>query len=250
MRIVSRGSATVAALALAMTSVAGVGCSSRGHGAKNAADVAASTPESSSPSKVAAATPASTRITQGAFNEDADGARFVLSANAPLLYTSYEPRPDLLVVDLRDASVAPSFVSPKTGGDLVESIKFEELDELGKRITRLSIAHKASAKADVRSVGQGLAIAFEGAPSTASASSEPPASNEPPTEDVAVAAAPAPSVESAPLVAETRAAAAPAPALHESAPSPARGGVSARTRCNHAADSASLRRAASGRNRA
>jgi hypothetical protein len=122
MRIASRGTATAAALALALTltSAAGAGCSSSGgHGAKNAADVAASTPESTSPSKVSAAAPASTRITQAAFNEDADGARFVLSANAPLLYTSYEPRPDLLIVDLRDASVASSFVSPKAGGELV-----------------------------------------------------------------------------------------------------------------------------------
>jgi type IV pilus assembly protein PilQ len=230
MRIVSRGSATAAALAfaLALTSAAGVGCSSRAHGAKSAADVAESTPSSSTAAPAAAPAPASAKITQAAFNEDSDGARFVLSANAPLLYTSYEPRPDLLIVDLRDAAVAPSFVTPKTSGELIESIKFEELDELGKRITRLSITHKASAKTDVRSVGQGLAIAFEG--SSSAASSEP--AEAAPVETAS--AAPAPAVSSAPLPAETQAAAAPthaapapasSPAHHEAEPSAARGEI-------------------------
>ena len=62
-------------------------------------------------------------------------------------------------MDLRDATPAADFVTPKVAGGVVESIKVEELDELGKRITRLSIAHKAEAKVDVRSVGQGLAVA-------------------------------------------------------------------------------------------
>jgi len=216
MRIALRGSATAAALALAW--VAGVGCSSTGHSAKNAAEKAAPAHASSSPAPASPAAPASARIIQAAFNEDADGARYVVSANAPLLYTSYEPRPDLLIVDLRDATVAPSFVAPKTGGDIVESIKFEELDELGKRITRMSITHKASSKVDVRSVGQGLAIAFEGASTIAAA--EPPASEthsqaEPPAEQAA-AAAPAPTVASAPLPTETHAAAA-APASSSAA---------------------------------
>ncbi|HEX4438620.1 MAG TPA: type IV pilus secretin PilQ [Thermoanaerobaculia bacterium] len=208
-----------------------MGCSSKGQGAKSAADVASATPATTSPAPASTAAPASARITQAAFNEDADGARFVLSANAPLLYTSYEPRPDLLIVDLRDASVAPTLVTPKTGGDLVESIKFEELDELGKRITRLSISHKSAAKADVRSVGQGLAIAFEGPSSTSVAANE--TASEPAAETVAAAPAP---VASAPLAppAETHvAAAAPAPAheepvstaLHEPAPSAARGEI-------------------------
>ena len=127
-------------------------------------------------------------------NEDADGARVVLSSNAPLLYTSYEPRPDLLIVDLRDATVAAGFQAPATpGGGLVESIKFEELDELGKRITRLSIAHNPDSKPDVRSVGQGLAIAFSGP--TAVAASEAESAPEP------APAAPAVAVASTPLAA-------------------------------------------------
>src|SRR4030095_9879749 len=83
--------------------------------------------------------------------------------------TSYEPRPDLLVVDLRDAAVAPGFVTPQPGGGVVGSIRFEEVEELGKRMTRLSIAHKPDAKVDVRSVGQGLAIAFSGVSAVAEA---------------------------------------------------------------------------------
>ena len=161
MRMAFRATATATALALSWA--AAVGCSSGGAKTRRAADTATAAP--ATPSRLRRLRPppaASAKITQAALNEDSDGARVVLSSNAPLLYTSYEPRPDLLIVDLRDASVAVGFQTPAAPGGLVESIKFEELDELGRRITRLSIAHQPDAKPDVRSVGQGLAIAFNG----------------------------------------------------------------------------------------
>ncbi|MEX2384884.1 MAG: type IV pilus secretin PilQ [Thermoanaerobaculia bacterium] len=164
-----RGTATATALALAWA--AAVGCSSRGQGARGAADTASAAPAATASAPATPAAPAaSARITQAALNEDADGARVVLSADAPLLYTSYEPRPDLLIVDLRDATVGDGFQTPAAAGGLVESIKFEELDELGKRITRLSIAHRPESTPDVRSLGQGLAIAFNGAPAAVTGS--------------------------------------------------------------------------------
>ncbi len=199
MRMAFRGTATATALALAWATA--VGCSSRGQAAHSTVDALPAASPAPAPSPAAANAPAAAKITGTAFNEDADGARVVLSANAPLLYTSYEPRPNLLVVDLRDASVASNVTTPKVGG-LVESIKFEEIDELGKRITRLSITHNPDAHPDLRSVGQGLAIAFTGPISTAEADTA--------TETPAVTAA---SVESAPLPA------AAAPAANPSAPS-------------------------------
>ena len=227
MRRTLRGTATATALALAWA--AAVGCSSGGQGTHGAASAAASTP-APAPSSAPApqAPPASAKVTGAAFNEDADGARLVLSATAPLLYTSYEPRPNLLVVDLRDATVASDVTAPKVGG-AVEAVKFEELDELGKKVTRLSITHNPDAKVDLRSVGQGLAIAFTAPTQTADA--EP-----------AEAAAPAPAVDSAPL--STAQAAAPtAPAPAPAAPSPAVRGeaahalesVTAETRDGHVA---------------
>ena len=108
--------ATATALALALAWGAATGCSSRSHTAQNAADTALAAPADSSPSAATPAPPASAKITQAAFNEDSDGARVVLSASAPLLYTSYEPRPDLLIVDLRDASVAQGFTAPQASG--------------------------------------------------------------------------------------------------------------------------------------
>jgi type IV pilus assembly protein PilQ len=191
--------ATATALALALAWGAATGCSSRSHTAQNAADTALAAPADSSPSAATPAPPASAKITQAAFNEDSDGARVVLSASAPLLYTSYEPRPDLLIVDLRDASVAQGFTAPQAAGGVVGSIRFEEVEELGKRMTRLSIAHKAEAKVDVRSVGQGLAIAFSGG--TAVAESET-------AEPEAPASQP---VSSEPIVTASNAAPAPAP---------------------------------------
>ena len=225
MRMAFRGTATATALALVWATA--VGCSSKGQAAHSTVDAlpAASSAPASSPT--AASTPATAKITGTAFNEDADGARVVLSANAPLLYTSYEPRPNLLVVDLRDASVASDVTTPRVGG-LVESIQFEEIDELGKRITRLSITHNPDAHPDLRSVGQGLAIAFTEPTSTAQVDTA--------TEIPAVAAA---SVESTPLPAASPS----APSAPQPAPvSVARGeaahvleSVSAETRDGHVA---------------
>src|SRR5262245_66271878 len=148
MRMAIRGPATATALALAWTLA--VGCSSGGHGATTAPTAAsAASPGSASTSPAAPpAAPAAAKITGTAYNSDADGARLVLSATAPLLYTSYEPRPNLLVIDLRDASVASDVAAPKVGG-LVESVKFEELDELGKKITRLSLTANPEANRDL-----------------------------------------------------------------------------------------------------
>jgi type IV pilus assembly protein PilQ len=186
MRKAFRGTATAMALALAWAAAAG--CSSGKQGTHSAADtVAATTP---APAPAAAPAPAvSAKITQAAINEDSDGARLVLSASAPLLYTSYEPRPDLLVVDLRDAVVAEGFQSPRAAGGIVSAIQFEELDELGKRVTRLSVTHRPDAQVDVRSVGQGLAVAFSEPASAANA--EPGEEDEPaPTAEAAAPSAP------------------------------------------------------------
>ncbi len=221
MRRTFRGTATATALALAWA--AAVSCSSGGQAAHTAA-AAAATP-SPAPAATSPAVPtatASAKITGAAFNEDSDGARLVLSANAPLLYTSYEPRPNLLVVDLRGASVGADVPTPKVGG-LVESIKFEELDELGKKITRLSITHNPDAHADLRSVGQGLAIAFNGP--TSAADAEAPAEKA----DTAPTTA---SVESQPLPA-----APPPPAA--AAPVPAIAATTARGEVAHALESVS-----------
>jgi type IV pilus assembly protein PilQ len=212
MRMAFRGTATATALALAWA--AAVGCSSGGQGAHSAASTVATSPAPAAPSPAATTAPAaSAKITGTAFAEDSDGARVVISATAPLLYTSYEPRPNLLVVDLRDASVAPSVATPKVGG-LVESIKFEELDELGRKITRLSITHNPDARPDLRSVGQGLAIAFTGPVQTAEAeapaekpAAEPAASATNTVQAEPLAAAPAP----APATVAAAPTAAPAP---------------------------------------
>src|SRR5262249_44960802 len=117
----------------------------------------------------------------------------------------------------------------------VGSIRFEEVEELGKRMTRLSIEHKPEAKADVRSVGQGLAIAFSGgtpvaeaetteaAPAAAEAAlapvaSEPIAANNAAHERVTApppaAPAPAPRVAPAAVSTATHAAAAKGEVAH------------------------------------
>ncbi len=224
MRRTFRGTATATALALAWA--AAVSCSSGGQGAHTAAAAAATpSPAPAATSPAVPNTAASAKITGAAFNEDSDGARLVLSATAPLLYTSYEPRPNLLVVDLRDASVGADVPTPKVGG-LVESVKFEELDELGKKITRLSITHNPDAHPDLRSVGQGLAIAFNGPAATAEA--DAPADKA----DTVPATA---SVESQPLPA----ASSPAAEAAAAAPVAAAAATTARGEVAHALESVS-----------
>jgi type IV pilus assembly protein PilQ len=122
-----------------------------------------------------ASTPAETggrgQVTQAAFNEDADGARIVVTSDAPLLYTSYEPRPNLLIVEMPGVQLADGFAAPNVAGTLVQSVRAEELEELGKKITRLSVEHQPGLKYELRSVGRGLAVAFT--PAEAPAPAEP-----------------------------------------------------------------------------
>lgn len=175
---------------VALMLAAALGCAARGPSASpRQAGQEATAPRAVS-SESAAAPRAAARVSQAAFNEDADGARVVLSADAPLLYTAYEPRPDLLVVDLPDADLSAGFVPPSGTGSLVTAIRVEPVLEMGKRVTRVSVAHQAGLRSDVRSVGRGLAISFE-----------PPAAAEPETRAQAAPAAvpPADASAAAPL---------------------------------------------------
>ncbi|MGH9316265.1 MAG: type IV pilus secretin PilQ [Thermoanaerobaculia bacterium] len=144
---------------------------------------AASAASSGSPNGSRAATPSPTRVTGAAYNEDADGARIVLSADAPLLYTAYEPRPDLLVVDLPGVGLSDQFQPLNAAGALVSSARIESVSEMGKQLTRLTIAHREGVRYDVRTVGQGLAVSFE-VPRAAVAEPSPPSPPEPAREEL------------------------------------------------------------------
>ena len=165
MRRTLRGSATAM---VAFVLAAGPGCAARGKGASQAPDLAAGSPASSESSRPAR--PASKQLTRAAFTEDGDGARLVLSGNAPLLYTAYDPHPNMLVVDLPNVAPGQGFVSPVASGGLVQSIRIEPISELGKSITRVTVAYREGARYDIRSAGDGLALAFE-VPSVADAAS-------------------------------------------------------------------------------
>ncbi|MCA1583130.1 MAG: AMIN domain-containing protein, partial [Acidobacteria bacterium] len=152
---------------MALTLTAAIGCASRSRG--TGPQAAAGTP----PSPAASTARASAHVREAAFIEDGDGARLVLSADAPLLYTAYEPRPDLLVVDLPGIGLSEKFSAPTATGSIVQSIKVEPITEMGKQVTRLTVAHREGARFDIRSLGQGLALSFEGSdPSAAPATAD------------------------------------------------------------------------------
>jgi len=159
--------------------VAAAGCAAR-----RSADLAAETsvPAAAASSGSASQGLSAARITDAAFNEDSDGARVVLSADAPLLYTSYEPRPDLVVFDFPGIELSEGFSAPTASGDLVRSVRIEPITEMGKKLTRVSITRKEGAPYEIGSIGrEGLAIAFSSRPAV-------PATPEPlPAAAVAVA---------------------------------------------------------------
>lgn len=184
MRRALRGTAMAFA---AGTLAAAFGCATAQHQDATGATAAPATASSSESPAGNPSSRAAGRIEQAAFTEDADGARLVLSADAPILYTAYEPRPDLLVIDLPGFAAADAFAAPAASGDLVQSVRFGPISELGKSLTRVSIAHKPGARYDVRSLGQGLAVAFEGVPVASAAPESSPAAP-----SATQAAAPAP----------------------------------------------------------
>jgi len=187
----------------ALMLAAAFGCATGKHGAdvhptSDAASQTASPKSAPSSAKVTA------RVQDASFSEDADGARLVLSSDSPLVYTAYEPRPDLLVVELPGASLSESFSAPTASGSLVTSVRVEPMVEMGKQLTRLSIAHREGLHYDVRTVGQGLAIALDVSSATASADTTA-------APEVAVAAAPpSPAATAAPIATAQAATAAPA----------------------------------------
>ncbi|MDQ2970996.1 MAG: AMIN domain-containing protein, partial [Acidobacteriota bacterium] len=155
---------------VALTLTAALGCASRSRGTRPQAAAGAAPSTSGS-----SASPASAHVQEAAFSEDADGARLVLSANAPLLYTAYEPRPDLLIVDLPGIGLADGFSAPRVSGELVSNVTVEPILEMGKPLTRLTVAHREGARFDIRSLGQGLAISFDSPGQAAAAEAMPSA---------------------------------------------------------------------------
>lgn len=146
---------------VALVLAAGLGCAARDTGTTRTHELAASNPPVSSDTQAPRQAPASKHLTGAAFSEDVDGARLVITASVPLLYTAYDPRPNLLVVDLPNFTPAETFVVPPATGSLVQSIRVEPMTELGKSLTRVTIAYREGVKYDIRSAGEGLAVAFE-----------------------------------------------------------------------------------------
>ena len=193
-----------AALAFGWIAVA---CSST-HSGTAARDASAPAPEAA-----AAAAPASrpaATVDSAAFSQDADGARIVLNADSPLLYTSYEPKPDTLVIDLSGAKPADAFVTPAVEGALVTGLTVEPIEELGRRQTRITIHHVPGAKYEIASQGRSLAVGFdaEKTAETSTAAAETPAA----------AAAPSPAASPVNPAVETAAATAPPAAPADTKP--------------------------------
>ena len=106
MRRTFRRGATATAIAMAAILAGTFGCSGvkKGNRVSAGAPGSAAAASPAAPASVAADAPG--RVTRAAFNEDADGARIVITADVPLLYTSDQPRPDLLDIEMNGVQVA------------------------------------------------------------------------------------------------------------------------------------------------
>src|SRR5436305_2067101 len=69
---------------------------------------------------------------------DVDGARITLRTSATPAYTSYNPAPDVFVVDLTATSKGSALAIPTTLPPGVTSVTAEEAVEMGTRLTRVT----------------------------------------------------------------------------------------------------------------
>src|SRR5512143_1517633 len=130
------GRTAIAILASALLGISG--CASRRAATNGAAEPNGGSSATSSTSGASS----SVKVTRAAFDEDSDGARLVLSADAPLLYTAYEPRPDVLVIDMLGITLAWGLQAPGASGTLVSSVQIAPVSELGRTVTRLTVHHR------------------------------------------------------------------------------------------------------------
>jgi type IV pilus assembly protein PilQ len=100
--------------------------------------------------------------------ENQPEARVIVETDGRPAYTGYHPQPDVYVVDLLKTVKQPGLVLPTNLPAYVASISADEVLELGKPMTRVTVRFREPVGAWASASGNGVEIGFE-APAAASA---------------------------------------------------------------------------------
>jgi type IV pilus assembly protein PilQ len=135
--------------------------------------------------------------------------KLVVETTGRPAYTGYHPQPDVYVVDLLKTVKQTGLVLPTNLPDFIASVSADEVLELGKPMTRVTVRFREPLAAFASAAGNGVEIGFDGVPAAAAAP-ESIAPLEEPTVAVETLAEAAPTA--APVEEERAIEPAPAPA--------------------------------------
>ncbi|HEU5163692.1 MAG TPA: type IV pilus secretin PilQ [Thermoanaerobaculia bacterium] len=123
--------------------------------------------------------------------------KLVVETTGRPAYTGYHPQPDVYVVDLLKTVKQTGLVLPTNLPDFIASVSADEVLELGKPMTRVTVRFREPLSAFASASGNGVEIGFESAPAQAVAQVAEPVAEEPTVavETIAEVPAPAPVLE-------------------------------------------------------
>src|SRR5688500_18837783 len=93
--------------------------------------------------------------------ENSPEPRLIAETDGRPAYTGYHPQPDVYVVDLLKTVKQSGLVLPTNLPDFMASIAAEEVLELGRPMTRITIRFREPVNAYASASGNGVTIGFE-----------------------------------------------------------------------------------------
>jgi type IV pilus assembly protein PilQ len=126
-------------------------------GAPRLAEPADVNPQATSPARIEAIVPTLA----------ADRTQVVVQANAPLLYTSYQPDPSRLVIEIQGADVSSLPPRIEIGQGMVEAVLVSSDPRAKTPRAQLEFTGVAAASPQVRSEGTNLVVEFSASPTVA-----------------------------------------------------------------------------------
>ncbi|HUP66487.1 MAG TPA: type IV pilus secretin PilQ [Thermoanaerobaculia bacterium] len=119
--------------------------------------------------------------------ENTPEPRIIVETSGRPVYTGYHPQPDVYVIDLLKTVRQANVVLPTNLPSFIASVAADEVLELGKPLTRVTVRFREPVSAFASAEGNGVVIGFEGVPSSIAASvPEPSAMVFEPADDVTV----------------------------------------------------------------
>lgn len=93
--------------------------------------------------------------------ENTPEVRLIAETDGRPAYTGYHPQPDVYVVDLLKTVRQPGLILPTNLPEFIASVAAEEVLELGKPMTRITVRFREPVRAFASAEGSGVAIGFD-----------------------------------------------------------------------------------------